>query len=822
MIKILALGWCLLIFTALIQPVLADSPYFFQEEFNSERADNTLDSTKWDVYPNSSGTTIKETTGNLVTTQSNFTNQYPMVVSKNPALPTGDFEASISLQYTHVTPWGTGIALSETKPPIPGNDFGGLLALSVWQDNNAGLEMRLQYHAQIVFTTPINTNPHIFKVVRQGLKYYLYLDNNLAFTSPDNPVQVRYIWMGNPSFQVDPIPDWTKFNVNYVRITDNSSAPPLFLDLPFNKKSLSFNDASTAMTSYFDHQYPLLSSGLPEPFSNNQTIIQFDNSETKNPYSSHDGYDYAKKAGVNMGDPVLAAAAGVASRGDPQKCLPCGNYILIDHGNGYQTRYFHLQPDELIVGPGQSVNVTTGQQIGKVGATGNVFPPGEAGAHIHFMVVQDKNRDGNFDDNIPDGVTDPFGWQSSQPDPWPIFNFNYLGKARTGNTSFYLWKEKLDNLDASLTSNGGVFKTSRFNVNFPSQTTNQNLELLMDARPTGLNGLLSSIGSAIEIRAVNDQGNFIKNFNNIITITEDFSGLDLSRIKLSTLGFYSSPDGNTWTKEPTTVDLNSQTATTQVNHLTFFALMAEPADSIPPTTTANLSGTPGPSWFRSDVTASLTAQDNDGGLGVDYTMVKVDDSDWQQYSSPITITSEGHHTIGFYSVDKGENTEIAKQVSFDIDKTNPEVQAMFNLTTRKTEITGLDSNTLQTQNPQVGTKTFIDLAGNSTQVDFNQTSKNFVDTLGLKDILYSGSQLNFPPNQFIVLFSYNPLNNKTYVLNQDILIKGVKIVSTIYNPFTNKTKVYHLDKGGQWISEDKIGMILVKLTTQNGQLVTSY
>jgi murein DD-endopeptidase MepM/ murein hydrolase activator NlpD len=56
-----------------------------------------------------------------------------------------------------------------------------------------------------------------------------------------------------------------------------------------------------------------------------------------------------------------------------------GNMILIDHGNGYQTRYGHLSA--FIVGAGDSVK--KGQLIGRVGSTGN-----STGPHLHFEIIQ--------------------------------------------------------------------------------------------------------------------------------------------------------------------------------------------------------------------------------------------------------------------------------------------------------------------------------------------------------------------------------------------------------------------------------------------------
>ena len=89
-------------------------------------------------------------------------------------------------------------------------------------------------------------------------------------------------------------------------------------------------------------------------------------------WSGHLGIDIA--AGMN--DPVMAADtgvviyAGVIGGG-------YGNMVMIDHGNGYQTLYAHL--NSIAVGCGQSVS--KGQAVGYAGNTGN-----STGVHLHFEV----------------------------------------------------------------------------------------------------------------------------------------------------------------------------------------------------------------------------------------------------------------------------------------------------------------------------------------------------------------------------------------------------------------------------------------------------
>jgi len=57
-----------------------------------------------------------------------------------------------------------------------------------------------------------------------------------------------------------------------------------------------------------------------------------------------------------------------------------GNYVMIDHGNGYRTLYAHMVTNSIVVKPGQVV--TQGQKIGVMGSTGR-----STGTHLHFEVI---------------------------------------------------------------------------------------------------------------------------------------------------------------------------------------------------------------------------------------------------------------------------------------------------------------------------------------------------------------------------------------------------------------------------------------------------
>lgn len=63
-----------------------------------------------------------------------------------------------------------------------------------------------------------------------------------------------------------------------------------------------------------------------------------------------------------------------------------GNVVVVDHGNGMQTRYAHLR--EIYVSVGDKVSA--GQLVGWMGNTGNVY--GRTGLHLHFEIIINKQR----------------------------------------------------------------------------------------------------------------------------------------------------------------------------------------------------------------------------------------------------------------------------------------------------------------------------------------------------------------------------------------------------------------------------------------------
>ena len=112
--------------------------------------------------------------------------------------------------------------------------------------------------------------------------------------------------------------------------------------------------------------YPLTGELLPtSPFGQRRSY-------SGGPVSSyHSGQDYAAATGV----PVYAPAAGVVALAEPLDVR--GNAIILDHGWGLFSGFWHLSQIDVAVGQ----QVARGQLIGLVGNTGL-----STGAHLHWEV----------------------------------------------------------------------------------------------------------------------------------------------------------------------------------------------------------------------------------------------------------------------------------------------------------------------------------------------------------------------------------------------------------------------------------------------------
>lgn len=91
----------------------------------------------------------------------------------------------------------------------------------------------------------------------------------------------------------------------------------------------------------------------------------------------HSGVDLAAPSGT----PIYSTGSGVVTKSGWGSGY--GQYVEIDHGNGYITRYAHAS--RLMVNAGD--RVSAGEHIANVGCTGRCTGP-----HLHFEVVKNGQR----------------------------------------------------------------------------------------------------------------------------------------------------------------------------------------------------------------------------------------------------------------------------------------------------------------------------------------------------------------------------------------------------------------------------------------------
>ena len=77
----------------------------------------------------------------------------------------------------------------------------------------------------------------------------------------------------------------------------------------------------------------------------------------------------------DLGDPVVASAAGTVSRVTNLGGRSYGLYVMVDHGGGAVTLHAHLSAEYVTVGQ----RLDQGQLIGRVGSSG-----GSTGPHLHY------------------------------------------------------------------------------------------------------------------------------------------------------------------------------------------------------------------------------------------------------------------------------------------------------------------------------------------------------------------------------------------------------------------------------------------------------
>lgn len=373
------------------------------------------------------------------------------------------------------------------------------------------------------------------------------------------------------------------FGVYRYRIPTPSISSFQFLDMPW--RSESSEELIEKIYSFFDHEYPLLGySYHAEPAGVSGTTLNFQGKRDSQPYmyySSHDGYDFSLRENT----PVLAAAGGTASYEYHPGGL--GNTIRIDHQNGYQTTYAHLQSTGLIT-TSEPIKVEAGNQIGFVGNTGN-----STGPHLHFSVVKDIDDDGEFEDNSGSGKVDPYAWQAyafdvgNLEDPWMSYKWSDALGDHVGSESPYLWKKVAPNISKYMSSNLAD-EVSLGNKKFivGQNSLEHNFTVFMSPwttprlPPEQANSLLYVDGTSVVINLYDNLGNGQIPAVKPLTIEIDLTNADLENVFENSLKIYFWNEATLlWEALPSIFDAAAKIISAQTDHFSHFAVMGERRNS---------------------------------------------------------------------------------------------------------------------------------------------------------------------------------------------------------------------------------------------------
>jgi murein DD-endopeptidase MepM/ murein hydrolase activator NlpD len=216
-----------------------------------------------------------------------------------------------------------------------------------------------------------------------------FKDANNALTS----LQMRDNYIYRPIFGMEEIPQEVRDagfggvdRYSYLKSFDHSgilSRTALNMDILYKKafiQSKSFDDV--AVLAKNADEMSLCVPAIP-PVNITTSRIRFSSSFGYRPdpfngiFKMHSGIDLSGP----VGEPIYATGNGkVVEVGFD--FFGYGNFVIVDHGFGYKTRYAHLKTSLVSMGR----RVTRGEQIAVMGNTGR-----SKGPHVHYEVIY-RNR----------------------------------------------------------------------------------------------------------------------------------------------------------------------------------------------------------------------------------------------------------------------------------------------------------------------------------------------------------------------------------------------------------------------------------------------
>lgn len=470
--------------------------------------------------------------------------------------------------------------------------------------------------------------------------------------------------------------DWLYSNPNYIftnisnlgvykyTIPNKQLDTFKFLRIPWNYENE--NELIYKITAFFDHRYPFLSHySFTEPYEYKNSTMNFYGQEKEIPeayYSSHDGMDYA----LPYGTPILAAASGTATYHYSAKGL--GHHIKIDHANGYQTTYAHLQKNSLITNT--QIEVEQGETIGLVGMTGNT-----SGPHLHFEIAKDTNLNGNFDDDKPFSRFDPYGWQNFEIiDPWQI----YKTANKTGIKSQYVWNTN----DYPEGNTYFEYKPTELNLDnikleIPQTVKDENITFtIIPSQIPGAKSFTQTLkyihNTAFKANAKNNINTNMQSFEDNIKISIKLDPNNLLNINKDTLALYFfNENTKKWEKLNSVFNTENNTLNSETNHFSNFAVFAEKIDYTLPLSEININGVQIDFWFEEQVEITINSNDESG---IKYIFYSLDnETSWQEYTNPIIVDKTGITEFKYRAQDINDNLESVKSAIIKIKSENQKI-----------------------------------------------------------------------------------------------------------------------------------------------------
>lgn len=251
-------------------------------------------------------------------------------------------------------------------------------------------------------------------------------------------------------------------------------------------------------------------------------------------------------------------------------------------------------------------------------------------------------------------------------------------------------------------------------------------------------------------------------------------------------------------------------------------------DITPPITSADISGIQGqPNYFRSNVAIKLSAQDfvdpakPNQTSGMLNTHFSLDGSEIENYQVPITVSSEGAHTIRFFSTDRAGNNEPEQTINFVVDKTAPEFSIQFDPSSQDIKFTGTDNLTpaenvsLQDNDDQI---IISDQAGNTSEIILSSKDRKKKMTAEIEGLLYNGVAADLSKNKFSFSWQYDKQGQLKKLTQSAQDKKNFRIDAT----FDGQQTRFRGNGNQGKINELRPGLVSLKIRTQTGDLMWSY